>query len=67
LTLALEHLSEILIPQKYTSKGAEQLIKSLANILDVNSGSARQILRAIQGLAKISSPDYVKRVFDKNI
>ena len=43
------------------------MIKVLAKILDVNKGTARQILRAIQGLAKIASPDYVKRVFDKNI
>ena len=67
LSLALEHLSEILIPQQYKSKGAEQLIKTLASILTVNNGSSRQILKAIQGLSKISSPEYVKRVFDKNI
>ena len=67
LALAMEHLSNILVEQDYKSKGAESLIKALAMILNIKNGSAKQILKAIQGLSKISSPDYIKRVFDKNI
>lgn len=67
LCLALENLTEILIPQKYQSKGAEQLIKVLASLLNINNGCAKQVLNAIQGLSKISTADYVNRVFDKNI
>lgn len=67
LAQGLEHLSEILLEQNYQSKGAELLIKALAGILDIQNANAKQILNAIQGLSKIASPDYVKRVFDKNI
>jgi hypothetical protein len=67
LAQGLEHLSEILLEQNYQSKGAELLIKALAGILDIQNANGKQILNAIQGLSKIASPDYVKRVFDKNI
>ncbi len=67
LAIALNHLSEILLPQNYKSKGAELLIKALANIFDAHRSPSKQILQAIQGLSKISSQEYVKRVFDKNI
>lgn len=43
------------------------MIKALAGILDIHNGTAKQILKAIQGLSKIASSDYVQRVFDKNI
>jgi hypothetical protein len=67
LSFALDHLSNILAPLKYISKAAEQLIKTLANILNINSGSSKPILQAIRGLSKIAPIEYVKRVFDKNI
>ena len=67
LALAMEHLSNILAEPDYKSKGAENLIKALASILNIKSNSSKQILKAIQGLSKISSPEYIKRVFDKNI
>lgn len=52
---------------KYKSAAAEQLIKSLAGILELNKSSSKQVLMAIRALAKIAPPAYVKRVFDKNI
>ena len=67
LALSLDHLADALVPHQYQSKGAEQLIKSLANILNIESRCSKQVLKALQGLSKIASPDYVKRVFDKNI
>lgn len=67
LSLALQQLANALAPIKYQSKAAEQLIKTLATILNIANGSAKAILSAIKGLSRIAPADYVKRVFDKNI
>jgi hypothetical protein len=67
LALALELLSDILAPLKYRSLAAEQLIKSLAGLLDITSANSRQLLMSIKGLSRLAPNDYIKRVFDKNI
>jgi hypothetical protein len=60
-------LASILAPLRYRSPAAEQLIKTLATTLDISSGSAKQVSTAIKGLSRLAPPDYIKRVFDKNI
>lgn len=67
LALALESLATLLAPLNYRSPAAEQLIKTLAGILDISNGNAKQISLAIKGLSKLAPVDYIKRVFDKNI
>ena len=54
-------------PAKYRSPAAEQLIKTIAGSLEVNSPNAKQLLTSLKGLSRIAPPDHVKRVFDKNI
>jgi hypothetical protein len=39
----------------------------LAYILNLGNGSAKQILSAIKGLARLAPIAYIKKVFDKNI
>ncbi len=51
----------------YKSKASEQLIKTLAGVLNINNPNSKSILQAIKGLAKIAPVEYVNRVFDKNI
>ncbi len=67
LSVSLEQLANALAPIKYQSKAAEQLIKTLAIILNLGNGSSKAILGAIKGLSRIAPVEYVKRVFDKNI
>lgn len=67
LSIALEELSVILHNNKLKLQTAEQLIKTLASILDISKNSSPSILNAIKGLSKIAPVQYVKRVFDKNI
>lgn len=43
------------------------MIKTLAGVLDISNGNAKQISLAIKGLSKLAPADYIKRVFDKNI
>ena len=57
----------MLIPLHYRSPAAEQLIKTLAGMLDISNGNARQMTLALKGLSQLAPADYVKRVFDKNI
>jgi hypothetical protein len=51
----------------YKSLAAEQVIKGLAYIVNLGSASAKQILSAIKGLARLAPVAYIKKVFDKNI
>lgn len=54
LARALEHLSEALAPLNYRSPAAEQLIKSIAGMLDLSHGNSHQLLLAIRGLARLA-------------
>lgn len=55
------------LPKKDLSKRAEKLIPVLAKLLNVDSPLAEPLLKTVSAFSLVCTPDYLDRVFEKNV